>query len=104
MRFNKCVTTLVFKDGEKKVKRTLEGFIQLKKGDFISLPNNVADSFDRVESTHSTHIKDNTIRQGAYEFRGVNRIYTERYERGFFGIFASEGCLEIQYFLSRLGN
>ncbi len=81
-----CVTILIFRDGKKKVERTLDEFIYLQKGDTISLSHPL-DTFD-------SSIKNSKMSEGAYAFQKVNRIYNERGGPG--------GLLKIEYHLSRL--
>ncbi len=86
-----CLTILIFKDGKKKVKRTLDGSIHLQEKNIISLPNPIDDSFYGGIPTRSTPI-DKKIREGIYEVQKVNRSYSE----------SDTGFLKIEYSLLRV--
>ena len=96
MRRAECSIDLIFTDRKKAIRCTLDEFIQLQKGDTILLPKSLGSSSDNVEPAHSTHTKSNRIREGAYVFQGVNRIYGEPG--------GPKGLFEIEYFFSRVDD
>ena len=80
-------------DENKEVRRSLEGFVQLQEGDFISLPKPLDSSFDLVEHGNVTHLKGDKVKATSYKVLKIQRDYIES------SLTQKDGRLEIRYFL-----